>query len=397
MKIYTHDYAGHAFIGELSRNLAARGHQVIHIYGAHNPTPKGFLELLPGDPESLSFYPIKLSTPFQKYSFLKRWRQEIEYGNKLAAAVREIQPDLVLSAQTPLDAEYRLHKACLSAGIPRIHWLQDLIGIATWKILRKKIPVLGELIGRYYIAVEKTLLKNADLIVAITDDFVPLLRDWNIPDENITVFPNWPTLEHIPVLQKDNAWSRENALEGYFVFLYTGTLGFKHNPQLLLALAQEFISSKSVKIVVVSEGPGADWLRDQKRKNNLHNIIILPYQPVERYAEVLASGDVLIGNLNADAGMYSVPSKILSYLCAGKPILFSMPEENQAAKMITTNKAGFGVNPDDQEGFIKGAQRLLADHALCLELARNGREYAEDNFNIARIGDRFDQIVNMLV
>jgi len=67
---------------------------------------------------------------------------------------------------------------------------------------------------------------------------------------------------------------------------------------------------------------------NEKKRNDASNLVVFPYQPLDRYAEVLASGDVLLGILNADAGVYSVPSKILSNLCAGRPILFSMPEED---------------------------------------------------------------------
>jgi hypothetical protein len=74
---------------------------VTHIYGAHNPTPKGYVQRLMGDPEGLTFLPISLFAPFQKYSFFKRWQQEREYGRKLAQVVTEIHPDVVISAQTP--------------------------------------------------------------------------------------------------------------------------------------------------------------------------------------------------------------------------------------------------------------------------------------------------------
>lgn len=397
MKLVIHDYAGHGFIAELSRELASRGHLVMHVFGAHNPTPKGFVERLSSDPEGLSFHPINLCDPFRKYSFLKRWQQEREYGRLLAQFVIDIHPDVVISAQAPLDAEWFLDRTCALTGIPRVHWLQDLIGVASHNILRKKMSILGRWIGLYYIAMERRLLRRASLIFSISEDFKPLLLEWGISSEMVYVIPNWPVLDQLPVLEKDNNWSQEHGLHDRFVFLYTGSLGFKHNPELLLALAQDHENNQQVKVVVVSEGPGAEWLKKQILEKSIKNLLILPYQPFGRYAEVLASGDVLVGILEADAGAYSVPSKILSYLCAQRPILLAIPKENKAARIVSDQKAGLVLAPDSLRKFLDAGLELLRDRALRETLAKNGRRYAEEQFDIHGIGFVFEQyILNLL-
>src|SRR5450631_3453912 len=44
-RILLNDYCGHPFQVELSRELARRGHEVLHVYSADDQTPKG--DLLP--------------------------------------------------------------------------------------------------------------------------------------------------------------------------------------------------------------------------------------------------------------------------------------------------------------------------------------------------------------
>ena len=51
--------------------------------------------------------------------------------------------------------------------------------------------------------------------------------------------------------------------------------------------------------------------------------------------------------LNEDAGKFSVPSKILNYLCAGKPIILSAPSDNLASQMIIESKAGKVFSPNN--------------------------------------------------
>ena len=83
-----------------------------------------------------------------------------------------------------------------------------------------------------------------------------------------------------------------------------------------------FHKGKRYGLVVVSEGRGADWLAEQGR--NEPALRLLPYQPYDRLPEVLASADVLIAVLEPEAGAFSVPSKILTYLCAATGIARGM-------------------------------------------------------------------------
>ena len=121
------------------------------------------------------------------------------------------------------------------------------------------------------------------------------------------------------------------------MFLYSGTLGFKHDPSLLLELARWARDNDAV-VAVVSEGPGADWLATHGADEP--GLRLLPYQPYERLPEVLASADVLVALLEPDAGSFSVPSKVLTYLCAGRPLLVSVSRDNLAARVVERSGGG---------------------------------------------------------
>ena len=88
-----------------------------------------------------------------------------------------------------------------------------------------------------------------------------------------------------------------------------------------------------VHLTVVSEGPAVEVLRAEAARLGVP-ITLLPFQPYERLSEVLGTGDVLVVLLDAAAGAFSVPSKTLSYLCAGRPVLGLMPAENLAATLV---------------------------------------------------------------
>ncbi|MGE0271059.1 MAG: glycosyltransferase family 4 protein [Alphaproteobacteria bacterium] len=388
-----HDFAGHPFAVQLSRELARRGHAVLHLYSSVNKTPKGALARQADDPPGLEIRPLAAGRDYRRNSFVQRWRDERAHGALLAATIREWRPEVAIIGNTPLDVLSPAHPALKDVGARFVFWVQDLLGIASHKILRARLPVAGEIIGRYHIAMEKRFARGADALVLITDDFTPILRSWGVRAERLHVIENWGPLGEIAPRPRRNAWAEKNGLLDRRVFLYTGSMGLKHDPGLLVALARHLKGRADATVVVVSEGRGADVLAAYKRDEGLDSLRVFPFQPYGEMPDVLATGDVMLAVLGADAGVFSVPSKVLSYLCAGRPVLGAMPAENLAARMVRDNGLGVVVAPDDEAGFLAAADRLLADEAERARLGANAAAYAASRFDIGRISDEFEHVL----
>jgi len=392
MRIVVHDYAGHPFQVQLSRALAGAGHEVLHLYAAFLQTPRGSLARLSGDPATFDVKGLQLSRPFRKHALVRRRFQEIEYGHILAREVLAFRPDTVISANTPLESQTQLLKACKRLRIGFIFWMQDVYGVAVHRLLSRRLPILGSLIGRYYMWLERRLCRKSDSVVVITEDFRPLLESWGVPRGKIRLVENWAPLDELPLQPKDNEWSRAQGFADKLCILYSGTLGMKHNPSLLLRLAGELRQREDVRVAVISEGPGFDWLSSRKEELKLPNLALMKFQPFELMPQVLASADILVGILERDAGFFSVPSKVLTYLCAARPVLLAVPFENLAARIVSKAGAGVLVQPDDEKGFVREAIGLLGNPALRQEMAARGRNYAEREFNILGKLAQFEEL-----
>lgn len=393
-RMLVNDYCGHPFQVELSRELARRGHTVLHVYSADDQTPKG--DLLPGngDPSTFSVEGVSLGEPLQKYNNLaKRRRQERAYGRLVCRRIEAFKPDIVIGSNNPLEAQNQIGNHCRRDSIPFVFWLQDIHSEAIKSFVSRKSAAAGTLIGTWYEWIEKRLLRNADHIVAIADNFLPRLESWKIQRAKISIIENWAPKNKIHVIPTDNPWRRAQGLSNKRVALYTGTIGLKHNPDLLLCAAEGFLNEPDVQIVVVSEGKYATYLKDEAARRKLGNLTVLPFQSFESYSEVLASGDVLIAMIEPDAASYSVPSKVLSYLCSGRPIVLAANEHNLAAKTLKRSGAGVVVDSRDALQFVDALRHFLSDAQYRAAAGTNGRNYADATFDIERIADRFEDIL----
>jgi glycosyltransferase involved in cell wall biosynthesis len=391
-RVVVHDYVGHPFQVQLSRELARRGMDVLHLHCGSFRTGKGAVD--DADDARLRVEGITLSREFAKYSPWTRFRQEREYGLKASARIREFRPDVVLSANTPLFAQKRLLSETKRLGSRFVFWQQDLLGIGVRRVLERRYGRLGAAIGNRFVALERSLLLGSDAVTVISDGFLPALEQLGIPAERIYVIENWAPIDELPLRPRANDWAREHDLVGKRVILYSGTLGLKHDPGVIVQLARHFSKHEDVEVVVVSEGRGADWLRRRRDEESLTNLRLLPFQPYAFLPDVLASGDILLTLLEADAGAFSVPSKVLSYLCAGRALLAAVPSDNLAAEVVRRSGGGVLVEPGDEADLVAGATRLLASGTLREELGRQARRYAEENFDVATIADRFEPILD---
>lgn len=406
MRILSNDFGGYPYPVQLARELARRGHDVLHTHCASlTTTPGGATAPRPDDPAGFEARGLALARPLEKYNFGRRFLQEREYGRLVSAAARAFRPDVVLSANTPLDAQALLLRETRRQNARFVFWLQDIIGIAAERILRSKIPVAGALVGQHYVRLEARMLRQSDHVVIITDDFAPILRGWGVADARMTTVENWAPVEDLPLGDPAGAWARETGLAESFVFLYAGTLALKHNPEFLsdLAIRTEgrTVDGRPVRVVVLSQGPGADFLRDKARGDGadpgVSNLDVRGFKPFSEMPEAMAAADVLVAVLEPDAGVFSVPSKVLAYLCGGRPLLLAVPPENLAARIVAREAAGLIVPPDDEAGFLEHAETLMAGGDLRDAMGRNARAYAEATFPITAIADRMEAVLEQRV
>jgi colanic acid biosynthesis glycosyl transferase WcaI len=394
LRVVIADYSGHPFQVQLSRELARRGHTVLHLHFADFLTPKGRLAVDRDDSPTLAIEAITLDQPFAKYSLFRRRFQEIEIGKRIAKRVESFMSDVVVGCNLPLDALRVLVRHCRRKSRPFVFWQQDIYSDAIARILTKKLGLAGRLLGIHYKRIERQALLSSSAIVVITEDFISaLVDDFGISADAAHVIENWAPLEELTPMPKDNSWARLQGLENAQVVLYSGTLGLKHNVSKLLAVGKALRSRPDAMLVVASEGLSAEWLIAEVEREGIKNVRVLPFQPYEAYPEVLASADVLVALLENDAGGFSVPSKVLSYLCAERAIVLSASPNNLASRIIVKSGGGISVAPDDLQGFSDSIIRLLDDAPARHLAGRKGRQYAEQNFAIGPIAARFESIL----
>ena len=391
MRIAIHDYAGFPFPFELSRSLAQRGHTVLHLFTRSSGGPKASFDSDQSNGLSIQVIKTKL---IQKDRLFKRWYQEKCYGASAIRILHQWRPDVLISANTPLEAQREIIHWASRNSVASIYWLQDLLSLAAKCILSKVNRLLGRLVYVYLHRLEADALARADHIVSITDDFIPILERWNIDQNKITTIPNWGPIEQIPVLSRHNRFADQHGLTNRFVLLYAGTLGMKQDLSMIAETALNLADSPNVRFVIATDDRGKRLLNHKLSGKRIPNLLQLPLQPTHLYPYLLASSDACLVTLQASAGTYCVPSKLWSIYCSGKPSIVSVDTANLAAKITKRVHAGIVIPPGSSEACIISVKQLMTHPDRCVRMGNNARRYAERHFPINGIADGFETIIH---
>ena len=392
LRIQVHDFAGHPFQAQLSRELARRGHVVEHAYAAQYESGKGNFELTCEDPTTLSFRPLESPRAFAKYDPVRRVLFERSYAKEWARSVAEYEPDVVIACNVPLFTLSSFVTFAKSSRLPWVLWHQDIVSMALIEQARLRLPgPFADPAVKILDRLERRTARSARRIIAIGPEFTKVYTRWGL-DGAGRVIPNWAPIDEVRPTTRDNAWSVAHDRSPTALRLtYAGTLGKKHNPQLLVDLSTQLDEQGlDAELVVVSEGEGADWIKKQVGTLSARRIHVLPFQPMEEMSDVLGSSDVLVAILEPEASKFSIPSKVLTYFAAGRPVLGFMPADNPAAADI--HRVGGLVVPPTPAG-VREASKWLGSltGAAVDEIGTASRVHAEREFNIEIIATAFEE------
>jgi glycosyltransferase involved in cell wall biosynthesis len=252
-------------------------------------------------------------------------------------------------------------------------------------------------IGSFADIWEQELLGRSRMVITIAAGHDAALPRSVRNEGRYALLQNWADIDKLPVLDSSNDWSRRFGLDKTRNVVYSGTLGMKHNLKVFSAMAAAFKHLPDVRIVVVSNGRAADRVRREAARDGLDNLIVLPFQPDSDVAKVLASAAVLVASLEPSAGGFCVPSKVLSYLCAGRPIVIALDSQNQAAQMIQSAGAGAVVPPGNTPAFVAAVAEALQYPERSTQQGLAARAYAVRLFDLDAIAAQFSQILRMAV
>lgn len=244
----------------------------------------------------------------------------------------------------------------------------------------------NKLLLKLMLMIDKHTCKKASLIIIVGHDMQKTLenRFHNKKVPNNVIINNWMNEKEVYPLSKNDKrvqeFRRKYGLENKFVIMYSGNIGLYYDLENLIKIIIKFKKEKDIIFVFVGEGNVKDKLVQYCEKNNVSNVVFVPYQDKQDLIYSLNAADVhLVTNAKGIKGV-SVPSKIYGCLATNVPVFGILEKESEAWNIITASNCGIVVETGNYEKIEKNMHQIIKEKEKFVKQHETGRKYLEENF-----------------
>lgn len=296
-----------------------------------------------------------------------RTLMELVFGFR-AATAHWLDADVVLAVTPALLATAQIVARARLTRHPVVVWVQDIYTLSAAET--GSASAAAGLIAR----VESWTLRNADRVIVIHDRFAEFVTErLGVAPERVDVVRNWTHLSGPDAVASLATRRRHGWADDETVVLHAGNMGTKQNLENVVRASRlAALTGERVRFVLLGDGHRRPALEAMEANPNLQFIDPLP---VDEFASVMASADVLLVNELPGMTEMSVPSKLTSYFSTGRPVLAAVDAGSVTADEITAAGAGVLVPPDDPQALLDAARALAADPALTDRLGASALRY----------------------
>lgn len=293
------------------------------------------------------------------------------------AALRESRPDVALVYSPPLPLGLSAWALRAQRGVPFVLNVQDLFPQSAIDLGVLHNPALV----RIFEVLEKALYRRADAVTVHSQgnrDHV--IAHGGRPDRT-QVMENTVDVREIQPGPRANTLRKELGVGDRFVASFGGIMGYSQDLDVILDAAEILRNRTDILFLLAGEGVEKERLQSASRARGLENVLWLPMLPREAYPRLLEASDVCLTTLHAQVKTPVVPSKILSAMAAGRPVVAALDPSGDAPKLIERAGAGYSLPPEDAPALARAVQDLADHPEKGRSMGESGRRFAEENLS----------------
>lgn len=234
---------------------------------------------------------------------------------------------------------------------------------------------------------ENYVLRHSANVSTVTKRFIEHFQERGLPRERISFLPNGADTAFLRPLEPSRQLLDRWKLNGKKVFVYVGTHAFYHGLDTMIDAASLLRDREDLAFLLVGEGPERERLTRLASDRQLRSVVFgeSPYEEMDQLYSIAYASLATLRNIEVAHGMRL--SKVFPSLSCAVPVIYSGTGE--AAELLTKERCGIVVPPEDPERLSKAIERLAAEPHLRDELGQRGRKLVLANYSWSSIVDRW--------
>ena len=354
---------------DLLREFRRNGHEVYCI----SPTERrnGFLTHLVEDNHLLK---LRIGNT-QKTNVIEKGISTVKIESQFISAIKkyfaDITFDLVIYSTPPITLYKAVSYVKKRDNAKTYLLLKDIFPQNAVDLGMMKKSGLSSIVYKYFRRREKKLYAVSDYIGCMSEANVQYLLSHNseLDSKFVEICPNSFEIEDLRVFGEDRILMRKkyNIPCDKKVLVFGGNLGKPQDIEFFMQCLMSARSIEDVYFLIVGDGTEYNRLSKFLNNENYSNVRLMKILPKSDFDRMIASCDIGLILLDHRFTIPNFPSRLLSYMQAGLPILACTDSVSDVGKVITDGGFGWWCESNSPESF-----RSLVKETLSCDLSAMG-------------------------
>ena len=307
---------------------------------------------------------------------------EYQYLNAIKKYFSDVNFDLVLYSTPPITFTKVINFVKRRDNAISYLLLKDIF---PQNAVDMKMMKQGGLLHKFFVKKEKKLYSASDYIGCMSEANKEYILKHN-PDvnfEKVEVNPNSisPVKFEISKREIDTVRTKYNIPLDNKVFVYGGNLGKPQGVAFLIETIKK-TSNLDVYFLIVGSGTMFNFIDKWFKENKPKNAILISGLPKIDYDNLLKVCDVGLIFLHKDFTIPNFPSRLLSYLEMGMPVVAATDINTDIGKVIEDNNCGYWVESGDLNKMNIVVSKLISDDILFNKMRENSIKLLNSNYTV---------------
>lgn len=222
-------------------------------------------------------------------------------------------------------------------------------------------PEIGRLSGEFNNKYIYSLLSKMDLFSCkVASKIIVLSNDM----KNALLVRDKSLEKKIEIINNYDLGCYENKTETYFKtkkkrIVYAGNIGRFQGLELFLTALKTIKQRNEFELIFVGEGNALESLKE--KANEYENVSFIPHVSISEVRQIISDADMGIVSLEKEIIKYAYPSKVMTYLSEGTPILVVADKGTEIENFVKDNNIGIFIESEDTSKLIETYQNFIND------------------------------------
>ena len=273
-----------------------------------------------------------------------RWRRYADFGSYLLNCLRHLialpRFDLVIAMTSPPLISWLGALFARVKGGKFVFWVMDL---NPDEALAAGWMKPGSWATRRLQWMLQYSLNQANVIVTLDKFMAQRVQAKAIPPEKIAILPPWSHDHYVYYnIEGREQFRKQHQLDGKFVVMYSGNHSPCHPLTTLLEATRRLASQPGFAFCFVGGGTEFEKVRAYRNQHDLKNIVMVPYQPLDRLSASLSAADLHVVVMGDPFVGIVHTCKVYNIRTLGIPFLYIGPPVSHIAELHPNYNARHG-------------------------------------------------------